>query len=36
MICAPPGISSSEASLTCARTREPTGTGAGKRTLLSP
>ncbi len=36
VICAPPGISSTEASVARIRTRSPTGSGAGKRTRLSP
>ena len=35
-ICSPPGTSSTEATVTRARIRDPTGTGAGNRTLLVP
>ena len=35
-ICSAPGTSSTEATVTRARIREPTGTGAGNRTLLVP
>ena len=35
-ICSAPGTSSTEATVTRARIRDPTGTGAGNRTLLVP
>ena len=35
-ICSPPCTSSTDATVTRARIRDPTGTGAGNRTLLVP